>query len=214
MISKCLAWYVGVLSPAGRSAPGISLRPLSPIRHTYTSALGFSDRATSEDEEELVRGLVAPGCRLTVCLGLPVPAAVLVVWLDEEPPPLTSAITSATMIRPITPTATMYPRDGPLGFVRLRWRWGVETIGSSIASLGRSWCRRYSSTMDLPSRPSASAYVRRKLLTKVGPGSRPHSSFSSARRYFARIFVVASISETSMRARIRASRSVAPISGI
>ena len=51
-------------------------------------------------------------------------------------------------------------------------------------------------------------------MTNVGPGSSPHSSFSSARRYLARIFVWASISETSMRARIRASRSVAPISAI
>src|SRR5450759_3730207 len=48
----------------------------------------------------------------------------------------------------------------------------------------------------------------------VGPGRRLHSSFSSARRYFARILVVASISDTSMRARMRASRRVAPISGI
>ena len=48
----------------------------------------------------------------------------------------------------------------------------------------------------------------------VGPGSRSHSSFSSARRYFARIFVRASISETSRWARMRASRSMAPMSGI
>src|SRR3954449_5919925 len=65
----------------------------------------------------------------------------------------------------------------------------------------------------LPSSPSASAYVRRKLLTYVGPGSRSHSSFSSARRYLARIFVSASSSEMSIRARMRASRRVCPISG-
>src|SRR6185503_18967349 len=47
-----------------------------------------------------------------------------------------------------------------------------------------------------------------------GPGSRSHSSFSSARRYFARIFVSASSSEMSIRARMRASRRVCPISGI
>ena len=41
-----------------------------------------------------------------------------------------------------------------------------------------------------------------------------HSSFSIARRYFARIFVVASTSEMSIRARIRASCNVEPISGI
>src|SRR3954464_7308350 len=62
--------------------------------------------------------------------------------------------------------------------------------------------------------PRYSAYVRRKLLTKVGPGSMSHSSFSIARRYFARIFVAASTSEMSIRARIRASWSVAPMSGI
>src|SRR3954465_9325417 len=78
----------------------------------------------------------------------------------------------------------------------------------------RSWRSLYSSSSSRASRPSASAYVRRNDLTYVGPGSRSHSSFSSARRYFARIFVSASISEMSMRARIRASRSVAPISGI
>src|SRR6202012_1292301 len=53
-----------------------------------------------------------------------------------------------------------------------------------------------------------------KLLTYVGPGKRSHSSFSSARRYLARIFVSASSSEMSIRARIRASRRLAPISGI
>ena len=51
-------------------------------------------------------------------------------------------------------------------------------------------------------------------MTNVGPGSRSHSSFSSARRYLARIFVACSISAMSMRARIRASRRVAPISGM
>ena len=56
--------------------------------------------------------------------------------------------------------------------------------------------------------------MRRKLFTKVGPGSMSHSSFSIARRYFARIFVVASTSEMSIRARIRASCNVEPISGI
>src|SRR3954467_13893542 len=66
----------------------------------------------------------------------------------------------------------------------------------------------------LPSSPSASAYLRRKLLTYVRPGSRSHSSFSSARRYLARIFVSASSSEMSIRARMRASRRLCPISGI
>jgi hypothetical protein len=51
-------------------------------------------------------------------------------------------------------------------------------------------------------------------LTKVGPGSISHSSFSIARRYFARIFVADSTSEMSIRARIRASCSVAPMSGM
>ena len=46
----------------------------------------------------------------------------------------------------------------------------------------------------------------------VGPGSRPQSSCSSACRYLPLIFVWASISETSRRARMRASGSVAPIS--
>src|ERR1700683_3956879 len=40
-----------------------------------------------------------------------------------------------------------------------------------------------------------------------------HSSFSIARRYLARIFVRTSTSLMSIRARMRASRRVAPISG-
>ena len=56
--------------------------------------------------------------------------------------------------------------------------------------------------------------MRRKVLTKVGPGSSSHSSFSSARRYFARILVAASTSVMSMRLRMRVSRSWSPISGM
>ena len=43
-----------------------------------------------------------------------------------------------------------------------------------------------------------------RCVTKVGPGSSAHSSFSSARRYFARIFVRSSRSAMSSRCRIRA----------
>ncbi len=49
---------------------------------------------------------------------------------------------------------------------------------------------------------------------KVEPGSRLHSSFSSARRYLARIFVACSTSVMSILARMRASRRVDPISGM
>src|SRR3954452_11822674 len=87
-------------------------------------------------------------------------------------------------------------------------------IGCSSMSDRRSWRSLYSSRSSRESSPRASAYVRRNDLTYVGPGSRSHSSFSSARRYFARILVSASSSEMSIRARIRASRSVAPISGM
>src|SRR3954453_16650422 len=79
---------------------------------------------------------------------------------------------------------------------------------------GRSNRCRYSSTSSRESSSRYSAYVRRNVLTKVGPGSRSHSSFSSARRYFARIFVAASTSVMSMRRRMRVSRSVSPISGM
>src|SRR6476661_4100299 len=114
----------------------------------------------------------------------------------------------------IPPTTQPRPkRGGPGRLSRARWAVRGE-IGSSSSPDSRSWRRRYSSTSSLESNPSASAYVRRNVLTYVVPGSRSHSSFSRARRYFARIFVSASISEMSMRARIRASRSVAPISGI
>src|SRR3954469_15560327 len=110
--------------------------------------------------------------------------------------------------------STMKAPGGMTGPDRRRSRPGAAAlIGCSSTSLRRSWRSLYSSTSSLASRSSASAYVRRKLLTYVGPGSRSHSSFSSARRYFARILVSDSNSEMSIRARMRASRRVCPISG-
>src|SRR4051794_14519067 len=97
---------------------------------------------------------------------------------------------------------------------RARSRAPRGEIGWSSTSDRRSWRSLYSSTSIRPSRPSASAYVRRNVLTYVGPGSRSHSSFSRARRYLARIFVCASISVMSIRERIRSSRRLAPMSGI
>src|SRR5207302_9768939 len=46
VISKRRARYVRVLSPADSSSPGMSLRPRSPSRHTYTRASGSSERYT------------------------------------------------------------------------------------------------------------------------------------------------------------------------
>src|SRR5215210_7280217 len=97
---------------------------------------------------------------------------------------------------------------------RARSRAPRGEIGWRSTSDRRSWRSLYSSTSIRPSRPSASAYVRRNVLTYVGPGSRSHSSFSRARRYLARIFVCASISVMSIRERIRSSRRLAPMSGI
>ena len=45
------------------------------------------------------------------------------------------------------------------------------------------------------------------MRTKVGPGSRSHSSFSSARRYFARILVAASTSMLQRRLRVGYTRA-------
>src|SRR4051812_47785889 len=134
----------------------------------------------------------------------------------EEPgsssPELPSAHSATNRPRMITTRKT---HGGRTGVWRRRSRPGAAAlIGCSSTSLRRSWRSLYSSTSSLASRSSASAYVRRKLLTYVGPGSRSHSSFSSARRYFARIFVWVSTSETSILARMRASRRVAPMSGI
>src|SRR3954468_8803716 len=61
------------------------------------------------------------------------------------------------------------------------------------------------------SSPRYSAYVRRKVLTNVLPGSSENSSFSSARRYFARILVADSTSAMSIFWRMRASRRRSPI---
>ena len=91
----------------------------------------------------------------------------------------------------------------------------VDTIGSRPASLGRSWFSRYSSTSALPSSPSA---------WRVSPQEALHERRA---RQEAPLFILerpqitwpgssssASISDTSIRSRIRASRKVAPISGI
>src|ERR671930_1437048 len=120
-------------------------------------------------------------------------------------------MSSPAMTRP-----TIAPRGSPRRPAGPRCRSRVEggAIGCSSMSDRRSWRSLYSSISSLPSSPSASAYVRRKLLTYVGPGSRSHSSFSSARRYLARIFVSDSISEMSILARMRASRRLGPMSGM
>src|SRR3954468_3675729 len=49
------------------------------------------------------------------------------------------------------------------------------------------------------------------VLTNVVPGNSPNSSFSSARRYLARIFVAASTSAMSIFWRMRASRNLSPM---
>src|SRR3981081_1660489 len=83
---KRRAWNVGVLAPAVRVVPGTSVRPLSPIRQTYTSAVGFSDRATSGAELPCAAAGVAVAWR-AACLALDLAALVLVVPFLEEPPP-------------------------------------------------------------------------------------------------------------------------------
>src|SRR5437763_8639102 len=91
-----------------------------------------------------------------------------------------------------------------------RARVGGAKLGASSSPRG-SCCARNSSTSRWASRPRYSAYVRRKLLTYVVPGSIANSSFSSARRYFARILVAASTSVMSRPCRMRASRSLSPM---
>src|SRR5271168_764508 len=200
--SKRLAWYVGVVAPGWSSSPGISLRPSSPIRHTYTTAVGRSASATSSVAGARWRATAAFEC-LELALPCVTASVELPVVLLGELPPVISSTTSSTITAPIALTAIRKPREEPPPDperpppclvperppacpprrgeperVRGRLLCGVETIGSSIASLGRSWWRRYSSTSAFASRSSACAYVRRKLLTNVGPGNRPHSSFS------------------------------------
>ena len=134
----------------------------------------------------------------------------------SSPPP------SSSLARPIATSAATMPtstsRISEPGPMRGPWRRSRPATaggpsGASISS-SRSKPARYSSTSTCGSRPSISAYVRRNVLTNVGPGSIENSSFSSARRYFARIFVRASTSAMSRRWRIRASRSVSPMLGI
>lgn len=84
--------------------PGITLRPLSPIKHTYTAADGRSESDTNAPERAVV-GLrdvvveVLPGVRADVAV-VPPPC------LADPPPPLESKPTSSSKInRQIVPTA-------------------------------------------------------------------------------------------------------------
>src|SRR3954452_9688436 len=111
------------------------------------------------------------------------------------------------------PSTTTTP--GPIrGATRRRLRWVRRLSGVMSIPAGRSKRCLYSSTSSRASSSRYLAYVRRNVLTNVGPGRSSHSSLSSARRYFARIFVAASTSAMSIRRRIRASRRVSPISGM
>src|ERR1039457_16993 len=92
----------------------MTLRPLSPIRHTYTGAEGRSESATSESalEEDaawcLRRGPL-------VFAAVLVPRRVLVDVEEEPPPELSRPQTSNTISSATTPTTARYPLEGPPG---------------------------------------------------------------------------------------------------
>ena len=199
-----------------------TVSPPARLRQTYTGPVGTSRRRTRRAAAWRRRRAAARAedvVRVVEVRFFVVEVVVVgVVTAASLPPPLLPPLLprkySAVTI-PTTTTSTAQPRPDP---VRRRRRGSRAAPGGRIGCIStsdsRSWRSLYSSIRSFPSRPSASAYVRRKLLTYVGPGSRSHSSFSSARRYFARIFVSDSTSEMSMRWRMRASRRVAPMSAI
>src|SRR5271165_6568914 len=148
VISKRFAWYVGVLLPGCSSVPGITLRPLSPIRQTYTGALDRNESATN--------GTTAPPAglceaRWPVRLGTVADPVTCVLWTEvclEEPPPVSSPTISSTITSATTLTRIAYPREGlpgdrPEPDPCPRACLGLDTIGSSAASLGLSWLSRY-----------------------------------------------------------------------
>ena len=111
------------------------------------------------------------------------------------PPNFQAAMTSAVTTA-IANSATTAIRDsrGP----RSRRGIGARRARNGASSSPTVKRELYSSTNGWPSRPSASAYERRKPRTYVGAGRMSKRSSSSARRYFGRIFVRSSSSGKSM----------------
>src|SRR5579859_4746805 len=95
VIWKRRARYVRVLSPAESSSPGMSLRPPSPTRHTYTRARGSSDRYTyaggvaADAELDAAEPAAAELFAFDLCVAGDRVEAVF-LWLFELEPPLTS----------------------------------------------------------------------------------------------------------------------------
>ena len=105
-------------------------------------------------------------------------------------------------------TAAILDSRGP----RSRLCTGTRRARSGASSSPTVKRELYSSTNGWPSRPSDSAYERRKPRTYVGAGRMSKCSSSSARRYFGRIFVRSSSSGKSRFWRRRASRRLEPMS--
>ena len=112
----------------------------------------------------------------------------------------------------IATTAKTAIRDSRTGRL-CRCCTGMRRVRTMISSSPPTAKRElYSSTKGWPSRPSASAYERRKPLTYVGAGRMSNCSSSSARRYLGRIFVRSSSAAKSSSWRILASRRLEPMS--
>ena len=120
---------------------------------------------------------------------------------------MTSAVATAIAARAATAT-----RDsrGP----RLLRGGGTRRARTGASSSPTVNRELYSSTNGCPSRPSDSAYERRKPRTYVGAGRMSKRSSSSALRYFGLIFVRSSSSGKSRFWRSRASRRLEPMSNM
>ena len=111
--------------------------------HYHGVPVGLLKQLHAENKMVLVGWAACPvpracvrACASCVRTAVVVPAVVLDGLL---PPSLSRPITSSTITTPTIPTSAMYPREGRDGTrARAGLLLGVETIGSSAASLGRS----------------------------------------------------------------------------
>src|SRR4051794_29767934 len=162
--------YVGWREPACRIRPLTTASPPARLRHTYTGPVGTSRSRTSRARRFLRRADRAADERRAALRFLVVFVVVVcgvVLAASLPPPPLPSTWPSAyspTISRAIT-ASTAHPRPLPTRRRRRRSRAPGGRIGCISTSDSRSWRSLYSSMSSLPSSPSASAYVRRKLLT-------------------------------------------------
>src|SRR4051812_25210309 len=157
--------------------PLTTVRPPERFRHTYTGPVGTSRRRTSraracrrrraaaarEDDERFLDVRVVLVELFVVCVF--VCGTVDAASSPSPPPPPVWPSRYSEPTSSTTTASTAQPRPEPIRRRRRDSRALGGRIGCISTSDSRSWPSLYSSMSSLPSSPSASAYVRRKLLT-------------------------------------------------